>query len=163
MIAKDCEHRVLQQAVTRERGLEVVERLIEKAHRVQVVAKRRALERAELQHLVPVREIFEGMVQRKRDEPRAERPRKFLETRHHLLEKIVIVEAPADLLRQLEVGLEQAVLKSVRRMHDAAVPEPRLEGHRRYGRVPMLGQHARQTEIVMAGIPERHRSVIERQ
>ena len=131
VIAEDDEHRVVEQAVARQRGLEVLERLIEEAHRVQVVAERGALERAELQHLVPVGKRVERMVQRQRDQPRGERPRHRFEPRHHLLQEIAVVQAPPDLLRQLEIGLEQALLKAVRRMHHAAVPEPRLERHGR--------------------------------
>ena len=163
VVAEDHEHAVVEQAVFGERRLEVLERLIEKAHGVQVVAERGALERAERQHLVRLRKRVERMVQRQGDEPRAKGPRQLFEPRHHLLEEVAIVQPPADLLGHLEVRLEQALLEPVRRMHHLPVPESRLERHRRQRRVSVLGQDARQRRVVVPGKAERDRAVIQRQ
>ena len=92
---------------------EVLERLVEKSHRVQVVAERTPLQRAELQDLVPIGKILERVMKRQRNQPRAKRLRQLLEPRHHLLQKIVIVQAPADLLGQREVRLEQTLLEAI--------------------------------------------------
>ena len=124
----------------RQRGLEVLERLIEEAHRVQVVAERRAFQRAELQHFVPVGKRVERMMQRQRDEPRAERPRQLLEACGTICWRKSWSFRPQPIRSSSSgVGLEQALLKSVRRMHHAAVPEPRLERHRRQCRTPCSG------------------------
>ena len=113
-----------QQAIARQRRLEVLARLVEEAHRVQVVAERRAFERAELQNLVLVRKRLERMMQRQGDEPGGERPPQLLEPRHHLLKKIVVVQPPADLLGHLKIRLEQAALKPIGRVHHLPVQKP---------------------------------------
>ncbi len=161
VIAEHDERRVVEQTVSRERGSEVFQRLIEKPHRVQIVAERGAVERAKRQHFVRVGKAVEGMVQGKRDEPRGKRPRQFFQARDHLLQKVVVVQAPPDLLGQLKVGLEQTLLEPVRRMHDAAVPESWLECHGRHRRIPVLGQHVRQADVVIPGMPKRNRSMVE--
>ena len=98
---------------------------------MEVVAERRPLELAELQHLVPIGKRVERMMQRQGDEPRGERPGEPLEPRHHLLQEIAVVQAPADLFSQLKVRFEEALLETVRGMHHLTVPEARLERHGR--------------------------------
>ena len=110
-----------------------------------------------------VGERFERMMQRQRDHPRGERLRQALEPRNHLLQEVAIVQSPADLLGELEVGLEEALLESVCRMHDAPVPETGLERHRRQRRIAAFGEHRRQRDVVIAGKPEGDGAVIEGQ
>src|SRR5581483_6375301 len=83
VIAEDDDHRFVEKAAGRKRRYEIVERLIEEPHRVKVVAERRPFEGAELHHFVARREIVEWMMERKRDEPGAERLRQLLETWNH--------------------------------------------------------------------------------
>ena len=163
MIAEHDEHAAVEQPISRERRLEVFERAVEEAHGVEIVAERGAFERAELQHLVRVGERLERVMERQRDQPCGEWPRLLLETRHHLLKEIVIVEPPADLLGHLEIGLEQTALKAVGGVHDLPVPEAGLEGDRRERGIAALGQDPRQRGVVIAGKAERDRAVIERQ
>src|SRR5262249_44801602 len=127
MVTEYNEHRFFEQVIALECRFERVERLVEEGHGVEIVAKRRLLERSKPQHLVPVRKIGERMMERQRDEPGAKRLRKALEPGDHLLKEVAVVQPPADLLGHLEVGLEQALLEAVRRVHDTAIPETRLE------------------------------------
>ncbi len=64
VIPEDDEDAVVEQAVARERRLEFIERLVEEPHRVQIVPKRRVLERAKLQDFVARRKTVVWMVQR---------------------------------------------------------------------------------------------------
>ena len=152
MVAENDQHGFVEQSRLDERLLEVFQGLVEEAHGMQVVAKRRAIQRAKFQDLVPVGKIVEWVVQRQSDEPCRERPRQGGQLRNHLREEISIVQSPADLFGEAKIGFEQTVLKAIRRVHHTAIPEPRLEGHRRQRRVSTLAEHMRKPDIVVCGI-----------
>jgi hypothetical protein len=64
VVAENDQHGFVEQSRLDERLLEVFQALVEEAHGMQVVAKRRAIQRAKFQDLVPFGKIVEWVVQR---------------------------------------------------------------------------------------------------
>ena len=163
MIAEHDQDRVVEESAPGKGDLEILERLVEEPHRMEVVAKRRVLERAELQDTMTRRKAIVRMMEREGDQPGRERPRQTLETRHHLLKEIAVVEAPSNLLGHFEVRLEQAGLKAVGRVHHLTIPEARLERDGGHRGVAVGGQHVRQPHVAIGWISERDRAMVQRQ
>jgi hypothetical protein len=80
------------------------------------------------------------------NQPGCERTRQTLETRHHLLKEVAVVQPHPICSVILKSGSKQAGLKAVGRVHHLAVPEARLEGDGGQRGVAVGGQHVRQPD-----------------
>ncbi len=162
MVAVERHDRVSERARTFEGGDEGRQGGVEIVHRVDVVAERRVLERADVEHLVAVGEEVERVVEAERDEEREVRPALGGEHAFHALEEHPVGETPADRLPGPQRPPEHHALEPVARVEHAAVPEPALERVRRKRRVPLPAQRRGERDEVVVREAERERAAVER-